>query len=43
MTGGEFFCGPAPGAGTLAQLTWKLGDAEHLAVADGPYTSGVSR
>ena len=35
MTGGQFSCMPAPGAGTLAQLTWKLGDAERLAVADG--------
>ena len=36
MTGGQFSCMPAPGAGTLAQLTWKLGDAERLAMADGP-------
>lgn len=28
MTGGQFSCTAAPGSGTLAQLTWNLGDAE---------------
>jgi len=34
MTGGQFSCLPAPGNGTLAQLIWKLGDAERQAAAD---------
>jgi len=34
MTGGQFSCMPAPGAGTLAQLTWKLGEAELRALAE---------
>jgi two-component system NarL family sensor kinase len=34
MTGGQFSCMPAPGAGTLAQLTWKLGETELRALAE---------
>jgi signal transduction histidine kinase len=34
MTGGQFSCTPAPGSGTLARLTWKLGEAELLALAE---------
>lgn len=34
MTGGQFSCTPAPGAGTLAQLTWKLGETELRALAE---------
>jgi signal transduction histidine kinase len=34
MTGGQFTCTPAPGAGTLAQLTWKLGEVELQALAE---------
>jgi len=34
MTGGQFSCTAAPGSGTLARLTWKLGDAELRALAE---------
>jgi hypothetical protein len=41
MTGGQFSCTAAPGSGTLAQLTWNLGDAERKTRSRAPARRGA--
>jgi len=41
MTGGQFSCTAAPGSGTLAQLTWNLGDAERKTRSRAPAKRGA--
>jgi signal transduction histidine kinase len=41
MTGGQFSCTAAPGSGTLAQLTWNLGDTERKTRSRAPAKRGA--
>ena len=41
MTGGQFSCTAAPGSGTLAQLTWNLGDIERKSPTRAPVKRGA--